>query len=262
MTQPGSGREIRTRLFVLPDLQAGVEPVLPAAIAHYLGRVLRLAPGASVRVFNGRDGEWLAQVLELDRKAARLAVRTRLRAQPPAGRIVLAFAPIRRQRMDWLLEKAVELGAARLQPVITAFAQARELRADRAEAIVREAMEQCERLDLPRIGEPLALEGFLAGWPEGAPLLFCDETGSGLPARQVLPGLAEFPDARRVEPPPVALLVGPEGGFSPAERERLRGHAAVRALDLGPRVLRAETAALAGLALLSAWLDDPGREPE
>lgn len=259
MTEPGAGREIRTRLFVEADLGAGAEVVLTAAAAHYLGRVLRLAPGAPVRVFNGRDGEWRAQVLTLDRKLARLAIGERLRAQPPAGRVVLAFAPIRRQRLDWLLEKAVELGAARLQPVITAFAQVREVRADRAEAILRETMEQCERLDLPRIEEPIALEGFLDRWPAAAPLLFCDETGAGLPAGQVLAGL---PDAPSSPPPAVALLVGPEGGFSPAERQKLRAHPAVMALDLGPRILRAETAALAGLALLSAWLDEPGPRRE
>lgn len=235
---------MRTRLYVDATLTEGTVLTLPAERAHYLGRVLRLAPGARLRLFNGRDGEWQARLAALGKRAADLAVDDLLRPQPAPGGPVLAFAPIRRQRMDWLLEKATELGAGRLQPVTTAFAQVKELRADRAAAILQEAAEQCERLDLPAVAETLSLAAFLTGWPADRPLLFCDEAGAAAPAAAVLAGLPEGL--------PPAVLVGPEGGFSEAERAAVLAHPAARRLDLGPLILRAETAGIAALALLAA----------
>lgn len=239
---------IRTRLYLDAPLAAGIELRLPQDAAHYLGRVLRLEPGAALRLFNGRDGEWRAELTAVAKREARLQVAERLRPQPQARGPVLAFAPIRKQRMDWLLEKAVELGAGRLQPVLTHYAQAKELRADRAAAIAQEAAAQCERLDLPEIGAPQPLADFLAAWPAAAPLLFCDEAGAEEPASAVLDALRRRP-AGAVPP---AVLVGPEGGFSAEERAAVRAHPAARALDLGPLILRAETAGLAALALLAA----------
>lgn len=251
---------LRTRLFVADPLAAGAELRLPAEAAHYLGRVLRLEPGAGLRLFNGRDGEWQAELVAIGRREAVLRAQALLRPQHPAAGPVLAFAPIRRQRLDWLLEKAVELGAGRLQPVITRFAQARELRADRAAALAREAAEQCERLDVPAVAAPQPLPAFLAAWPAEAPLLFCDEAlaghdregGSGGEAGAGTAALLAVLRNRPAAAPPPALLVGPEGGFAPEERAAIRAHPAARALDLGPLILRAETAALAALALLAA----------
>ncbi|MEQ8347168.1 MAG: 16S rRNA (uracil(1498)-N(3))-methyltransferase [Sneathiellaceae bacterium] len=236
---------IRTRLHVDAPLSAGAALALPADRAHYLGRVLRLEAGAAVRLFNGRDGEWQARIAALGKREVALTVEELLRPQPAPAGPVLAFAPIRRQRMDWLLEKATELGAGRLQPVLTAFAQTKELRADRAGTIVQEAAEQCERLDLPDIATALSLAGFLAAWPADRPLLFCDEAGAGGTAGA---GPAGLPAGAG----PPAVLVGPEGGFAEAERAAVLAHPAARPLDLGPLILRAETAGIAALALLAA----------
>jgi 16S rRNA (uracil1498-N3)-methyltransferase len=227
------------RLHVRADLGAGASAPLDASQARYLAAVLRKAPGDEVRLFNGRDGEWLARI-ETVGKAGGLAVcRTLLRAQTPAPALALAFAPIKGDRGDMVIEKAVELGASRLIPVITARTIVRKPNLERWQARAIEAAEQCERLEAPRIEAPLDLDRFLAG-RSGAPLLFCDEACAGAAAAPITP------------PGEVTVLIGPEGGFAPDERAAILGAPGVRTLSLGPRILRADTAAFAALVLVGA----------
>lgn len=234
------------RLHVETPLAAGTRVEPGAAAAHYLLRVLRLGAGAAVRLFNARDGEWAARIEEADRRTVRLLVGERLRAPVAAEGPVLFVAPPRRGRFEWLVEKATELGVGRIVPVATRRTVAKPERADRLRALAVEAAEQCERLDVPEIEPLCGWEAFLGRLGDG-PLLFADETGG----QPLLPALAAHPDAM--------LLVGPEGGFDPAEREALRARSGVVPVTLGPRVLRVETAAVAMLACRQASLDAEGR---
>jgi len=230
------------RLFV-EELREGVATLrLGAREAHYLGTVLRLRPGARVRPFNPRAGEFEAEIRALGRHDVELALLERLRTPEPVRGPELWFAPIRRQRLEWLVEKATELGARRLVPVITRHTVVEPRRADRLRAIAIEAAEQCGRLDVPELAEPRPLEAALEGRFPDRPLLFADERG-GAPLLNVLEGLA---DAE------ADVLVGPEGGFSEEERRRLRGLSGVVPVSLGPTILRSETAALFALSVLRA----------
>jgi 16S rRNA (uracil1498-N3)-methyltransferase len=230
------------RLYVTADLGAGLGVALGPEAAGYLSRVLRKAPGAEVALFNGRDGEWRARLEAADKKGARLACVAQARAQTPPGDVWLVFAPVKRQGTDWIVEKATELGAAVLQPVLTQRTVAETVRLDRLEAIAREAAEQCERLDVPEIRAPLPLAKLIDQWPADRALMFADEGGDAPPLLSAVQRGSQ----------PLALLIGPEGGFAPIERQMLRAHAQVTPVTLGPLILRAETAAVAGLALLQA----------
>jgi len=233
---PSNPHATAPRLFVPDALRTGAEIVPSAAQAHHLGTVLRARPGAAVRLFNGRDGEVLAHIITLKRDQARLLVAEQLRPQAVEGDLWLAFAPLKRDMTDLVAQKATELGAAAILPVFTARTNAGRVNTDRLRAIAVEASEQCERLTVPRVGEPVRLADLLAAWPAGRPLFAAIERADAPPPP------AQFAAA--------ALLVGPEGGFAPDELELLRRHADVRAVSLGPRVLRAETACIVGLALL------------
>jgi 16S rRNA (uracil1498-N3)-methyltransferase len=251
------------RLFVSFDLAAGASnPATPEA-AHYLGRVLRLAAGDEVRLFNGRDGEWLARLAGAERGGVTLEVAERLRRQAAALDLTLLFAPLKKARTDFVVEKATELGVRAIAPVLTVRCEAQSVRTDRFGRIAVEAAEQTERLDVPVILRPQALWDALAGWRKEVPLVFCDEAGGdagapwggasdrAAPLLDVLDELARSGCAGRG-----GVLIGPEGGFAPAERARLRSLAFVRPATLGPRILRAETAAVAALALWQARLGD------
>ncbi len=198
---------------------------------------MRLKVGDKMRLFNGQDGEWLAGIAETGRKHCRLAVEERLRPPEEEPGPTLLFAPIKKARMEMLVEKATELGVGRLMPVRTRRSIIDKVNAERLRAIAIEAAEQCERLTVPEIVELQTLERVLAAWPDDAPLYVADETGEGRPLPQALQ------PAR-----PAAFLIGPEGGFDPAELERLDGHPTVVKVDLGPRILRAETAGMVVLA--------------
>jgi 16S rRNA (uracil1498-N3)-methyltransferase len=226
------------RLFVQGGLYEGVLVAATPAQAHHLGVVLRRRTGEAVRLFNGADGEWAARIVTLRRGRCELGVGARLRPQAAEPDLWLAFAPLKRDATDLVAEKATELGVAALLPVITARTVAARVNADRMAAIATEAAEQCERLTVPRIAPPVALAALLAGWPEGRPLVAALE-------RQAAPCVVP---ARH----PAGLLIGPEGGFTGAELDLLRRHAFVVPASLGPRILRAETAAIVGLALLAA----------
>lgn len=233
------------RLFVAADLAPAAEIVLNGEQAHYLRAVMRRGPGDRVAVFNGRDGEWRAAIVDLGKRGGHLTLESQSRPQQKARPLDLLFAPVKRAGTEWLVQKATELGAARLRPVLTRRTERARLRLERLQTIATEAAEQCERLDVPVIDEPVELAHLLADWPAGTPLLFCDERAPGPPLLQALADLM----------PPAGLLIGPEGGFDPAEREDLLARPAVRQVSLGPRILRAETAALAALATCQAHWD-------
>lgn len=237
-----------TRLFVTADLAARATVELAKEQAHFLRNVLRLAPGAALLVFNGRDGEWQAEIAELDKKRGTLAVLRQTRTQTAEPDLWLAFAPLKAGRIDWLVEKAVELGVSCLLPVRTRRTVVERVNLERLTANAREAAEQCERLTLPSIDEPQALPDLLANWPAERRLLFADESGGAAPLRLALEAVQQ----------PLGLLIGPEGGFTPEERQLLAAAPAVQGVSLGPRILRAETAAVASLAIVQALTGDWG----
>lgn len=236
------------RLYVAQDLYPDAALTLPTGPSHYLATVLRIKPGAAVLVFNGRDGEWCGRVAEAGRKATVLHLDVQTRAQVEEPGAHLLFAPIKKARLDFLVEKAVELGASRLTPVLTRHTVVDKVKTDRLAATMTEAAEQCERLSLPRLDPPVRLSALLDGWaPENA-----------LHVAVARADEAAWPDAVAVRAEP-AVLVGPEGGFSSQEEEALRAHPAVRPVSLGSRVLRAETAAIAALA---AWQASGANAPK
>ncbi len=244
---------MRARLHVTADLAADGMVELGREQAHYLRNVLRLGAGAAVALFNGRDGEWRARVAEGGKGRAVLAVETQTRPQDAAPDMWLAFAPIKRARLDFLVEKAVELGAARLMPVVTRHTDVSRVNLDRLRATAAEAAEQCERLTLPTVDAPVPFDRLLADWPRDRRLLVCAEAGAADPVATVL---------RDAAPQNAyGLLIGPEGGFATAELDALRKLAFVTPVSLGPRILRAETAALAALACWQASLGDWGTRP-
>jgi 16S rRNA (uracil1498-N3)-methyltransferase len=247
------------RLYVAPDLSEGADIPIDGDQAHYLTRVLRLGVGDPVRVFNGRDGEFEASVSAVTKSMARLDLVKRMREQVGVSDLWLLFAPLKKARTDFVVEKAVELGAAEIVPVITERTDADTVRVDRLARIAIEAAEQTERLDVPPVREAVKLQTLLAAWDPARLLIYADEAGDegGKPwggqagkAGPVANVLRELGDG------PAAILVGPEGGFSPAERKRLRELPFVRPVGLGPRILRAETAAVAALALWQALRGD------
>ena len=246
--------DAKIRLFVDQPLGAGQTVPLDRDQAHYLFGVMRLSAGAGVSLFNGRDGEWLARVAETGKRGGALicAAQPRPLRMPPD--LWLLFAPIKKARTDFIVEKAAEMGAARIVPVQTAFTNAERIRQDRLQAHAVEAAEQCGGTYVPEVTDLIRLERMLADWPEGRQLMFCDEAlAQG--GSTALPGLD-----RSHPPAPWAILIGPEGGFSPAERTRLHGLPFAHPVRLGPRILRADTAAVAALTLwqmaLGDWADD------
>jgi len=209
--------------------------------------VLRLGAGDSILLFNGRDGEWQAELAEATRRGATLAVRGRTRPQEAGPDIDYLFAPLKRARLDYMVQKATEMGVARLRPVMTRRTVAERVNTERMRANAIEAAEQCGILHIPEVHEPQRLDRVLAGWDRARTLVFCDE---GSEAKDPLAALA------RVNKGPLALLVGPEGGFDEDERELLSTQPFVVRISLGPRILRADTAAVAALALVNATLGD------
>jgi 16S rRNA (uracil1498-N3)-methyltransferase len=227
------------RLFVKAALIASSSVETTAQQAHYLSAVMRRRVGDHVRLFNGRDGEWLAHIEAIQRDGMNLVADRRIREQVAEPDLWLAFALLKRDATDLVVEKATELGVAAIRPVITARTNAGRVNLARLTAIAVEAAEQSERLTVPELHQPQPLPALLASWPTSRRLVVAVE-------RVDAPGIPSVTG-------PAALLVGPEGGFDPAELETLRAQPFVIASSLGPRVLRAETACIAGLALLQAW---------
>jgi 16S rRNA (uracil1498-N3)-methyltransferase len=241
-----SGRR-PARLYVADVLALGGAVELTPGQAHYLRSVLRLGAGAAVAAFNATDGEWRGRIAEIGKNGVRLTVERRIRPPTPEPDLWLLFAPIKRTRLDWLVEKATELGASTLLPVWTARTQAERLNLERLRAHAIEAAEQSERLSVPELQSPETLGRVLAAWPEGRRLIVCDESGAGEPIGEA---------AARLPAGPTALLVGPEGGFDQTELDALSKLSFVSRVGLGPRVLRAETAAVAALAIFQAIAGD------
>ena len=247
LSEPSAPRA-RARLFVAADLAAGATVELDARAAHYLRDVLRLAPGAELALFNGRDGEFRARLAAVGKRGSEATLLAQTRPQRPEPDVWLLFAPVKRARIDLIVEKATELGVARLVPVMTRRTAVARVKLDRLTAIATEAAEQCERLSVPAVEPPATLDAVLARWPAGRLLFAADEAGGGAPLgaalRAIAPGV------------PWALLIGPEGGFAPAELDGLRQFSFVSPVGLGPRVLRADTAVTAALAVVQSWIGD------
>jgi 16S rRNA (uracil1498-N3)-methyltransferase len=233
------------RLFCDHPLSAGAEVPATPGQAHYLGSVRRRGPGDAVVLFNGRDGEWAGRIATLRKDRGTFLAESLRRPQAPAIEARLLVAALKRDAMDWITEKATELGVALIQPVLTRRCVTDRVNTERLTAIAREATEQCERLTVPRIAAAAPLHAVLDAW-DGCRLLVGAE-------RQDAPPLAAAAAGLR---PPWAWLVGPEGGFERAELDDLRRRAFVSPVALGPRILRAETAAVAGLAILQALAGD------
>ena len=231
------------RLYVEADLSAGAVLAVADQQAHYLRNVLRLEPGAALLVFNGRHGEWLARIATLDKKSVTLAVESATRAQDTPDDIWLLVAPVKKNRLDYLAQKATEMGATRLVPVITQRTQGKKggVKLDKLRANAIEAAEQCNILSLPEIAEVEKLSVLLADWPDDRKLVFCDEmaaSGTGIDQMEMLKGSK------------LAVLIGPEGGFEDAERDAIMALPQTVGLSLGPRILRSDTAVVAALAVL------------
>ncbi|MGB3813234.1 MAG: 16S rRNA (uracil(1498)-N(3))-methyltransferase [Shinella sp.] len=235
------------RLFVADALAAGEAIEASKDHFHYLSNVLRMAEGDAVLLFNGRDGEWHAELSLPTRKRLLLTPREQTRPQPEPCDLHYLFAPLKVGRLDYLVQKAVEMGAGVLQPVMTQHVQGKITSLERLQANAVEAAEQCGILAIPQVTAPKKLEELLADWPRERRIVFCDEGHGSQNPLPVLQGIKE----RKL-----ALLVGPEGGFSENERTLLRGLDFVTPIPLGPRILRADTAAVAALAVIQAAIGD------
>ncbi len=235
------------RLYVEADLTAAATVGLATDQAHYLQHVMRARTGDVVSLFNGRDGEWLAAIEGFGKGWASLTVTQHRRPQRVEPDVWLVFAPIKGARIDFVAEKATELGISTLWPVFTRRTVVSRVNEERLFANAVQAAEQCERLSVPAVRPAVTLEKALAAWPAERHLLVLDETGTGRP---IAAALAEFP------PGPAAVLAGPEGGFTNSELDDLRRLPFVSFIGLGPRILRADTAALAALACWQAWCGD------
>ena len=288
------------RLFVQADLVEGARVPVGADQAHYLVHVMRLQPGAEVELFNGRDGAWRARLAQSSKRGAALTVEAKTREQVAAPDLDLVVALVKRARLETIVEKAAELGCRRVRLVVTRRTNAERANVERLQAIATEAAEQCERLDVPQVLAPEKLERVLDAWEAGRRLMYCDESGTGWTyegrgsppsggsgraaaeggsanGAAAGPPLAASPpvspqrgesippalDALAGQPRgPWAVLIGPEGGFDPQEQARLRGAPFVVPVGLGPRILRADTAAISALTLWQAalgdWAESPG----
>ena len=242
-----------TRLYVEDDLAGGAAVALGRDRAHFLAHVLRLGPGATVALFNGRDGEWRARIDSLGKGRVTLVAGDRMRAQTVEPDLWLVFAPLKKTPLDFLVQKATELGASALLPAITRRTVVSRVKRERMAANAVEAAEQCERLTVPRVDDDAPLSRILESWPVGRHVMLCAESGEAEPIGEFLAGAAAGD--------PWAIITGPEGGFEKTELQALRKHPFVSAVGLGPRLLRAETAALAALACWQAALGDGRSRP-
>ncbi len=234
------------RLYVSHDLSVGARLTLDDGQSRYLSSVMRQAVGGELAVFNGRDGEWRVQIAEIGKRAVTLTAVEQVRPQAFGPDLDLVIALVKRSRLETIVEKAAELGVRRIRPVTTERTNADLVRAERLHAIAVEASEQTGRLDVPEVAEPVRLERMLSELDPSRRLMFCDEAGDAPPASRALSG----------DGGPWAILIGPEGGFSPDERERLRALPFATRVSLGPRILRADTAAISALTLWQSVLGD------
>ena len=241
------------RLFLDAPLTSGAVVALGKDQAHYLLAVLRLEDGQQILVFNGRDGEYAATLRPQGKKSANLEIGARTREQSPQSRLDFLFAPLKVGRLDYLVQKATEMGVRKITPVFTDHTQLHKVNAGRLQANILEAAEQCGNLAIPELGKAVRLETLLADWDPGRRIIFCNESQAGDNPAAALSAITERD---------LALLVGPEGGFSDRERDMLAGLPFVTPIPLGPRILRADTAAVAALTAVQMtigdWQDRPG----
>lgn len=233
------------RLFVASPIVEGAQITVEGGQAHYLSKVMRASPGDAVILCDDVTGEWLASVAEAGKRQVTLSAERLLRKREEVPDFTLCAALLKKPNFDIVLEKATELGVRRIQPVLTHRCVADKLNMERARTIITEAAEQCARTALPEVAEPVRLDAMLRDWPDGCTLFFADENGGNLAA-----------DTFSATALPAALLIGPEGGFDDAERRAIREHPAALAISLGPRILRAETASIAGTSLWMAMAGD------
>lgn len=234
------------RLYVAPDLSPNAAVAPTPDQSRYLTGVMRLKQGDELLVFNGRDGEWRASVAEVLKRGVILKCEEQTRPQTNGPDLELIVAMVKKARVETIVEKAAELGVARVRLAVTKRTNVDRVRLDRLDVIAEEAAEQTGRLDVPQVDDPLKLEAIIGNWDPARRLMFCDETG-GAPPVQALQAAGAGP---------WAILIGPEGGFAPEERETLRGLAFTTAVSLGPRILRADTAAIAAMTLWQAAIGD------
>ncbi|OYX06416.1 MAG: 16S rRNA (uracil(1498)-N(3))-methyltransferase [Caulobacter vibrioides] len=234
------------RLFVPNDLSAGAGVVPTVDQSRYLTSVMRLSVGAELLLFNGRDGEWRATIVEATKRGCLLKAEEQTRQMHLGPDLDLIIAMVKRGRVETIVEKAAELGARRVRLTITRRTNVDFVKLGRLDAIAMEAAEQTGRLDVPEVADPEKLDKILDGWDPARRLVFCDEGGDARPAIEALAGTGD----------PAAILIGPEGGFAPEERERLRGLSFVTPVSLGPRILRADTAAISAMTLWQAAAGD------
>lgn len=243
--------DFRTKRLFVNDTLILNQTISPdRAQANYLLNVLRLKADDTVLLFNGKEGEWRASIVPTGRKSCDLVPIEQLRVQPAPYDLLYCFAPLKQARLDYMIQKSVEMGAGHLQPVITQYTQVHKLNEDRITSNLIEAAEQCGILSLPTLSAALSLEQLLETWTDAQPnraLIFCDELADASDQADRLQPLSEQPHA---------VLIGPEGGFSEAERTLLRSKPFVHGLSLGPRILRADTAAVAALAIIQAFIGD------
>lgn len=235
------------RLYITPDLASGLQLTLNKDQSLYLAAVLRKKVGDEVVVFNGRDGAWRASLASDSKKSVMLDLLEQIAPQTPVSDLWYGFAPLKSERLDYVIQKAVEMGAGTIQPVLTRYTQISRLKHDKLVANAIEAAEQCEVLSVPNVADEITLERLLADWPTDRKLILADETAASSSPIETLTAL-------RGEK--IGILIGPEGGFSDEEREKMRALPFVVPISLGPRILRADTAAVAALAIIQATIGD------
>lgn len=239
------------RLLVTDQLGNAETLMLGRDQSHYLVNVMRIATGTPILLFNGRDGEWQGTITKANKKAVEIILNAQTRPQIAEPDVWLCFAPLKKDRTDFVIEKATELGVAQIQPVMTERTQATRVNVDRLNANAREAAEQSERLSVPTVASPVTLSELLENWPADRPLIHLDETGTGSPLAEIMMRQSDG----------IGVLIGPEGGFDPSEVSSLLSHPSTVAADLGPRILRAETACVAALGVRQSIDDLPHKTP-
>lgn len=242
--------KIDIRLFIETNLPGDGFITLEQDQSHYLANVMRLKEGARLALFNGKDGEWAAEISDIKKRAVTVRVTEKVKEQMEEPDVWLVFAPIKKARIDFIAQKATELGVGHLHPIYTHRTIVDRVKTERLHANAVEAAEQCERLTVPTVAEPTKLEKLLDDWPENRRIMFCDEDLSGTSAHKALT------EAGAGKKYPWAILIGPEGGFDENERERIKAMPQTTVVSLGPRVLRADTAAMAALTLWQSAVGD------
>lgn len=242
----------RTRLYINQPLAKGVDVVADEKQAHYLTNVMRLKPGDEICLFNGHDGEWLAKVVSVNKKSVAVSPEKKLKPQIQSPDLWLIAAPLRAGKTEYVMEKATELGISRLLPVSTQFTVAKSVNPNRLTAIAVEASEQCERMDIPVIEPLVPFTKLLGNWDKERKIIYGDESGAGKQPKEIFPHLASGK---------YAALIGPEGGFSPTELDILKALPFTLGMCMGPRIMRADTAAIAAITLIQSWLGDWDSKP-